>query len=153
MPRCKVEDRWRLTDNILRMTRLYIPKKGKVNFMNLGWGSQPHRSNIISQPYELMVRKSTPPLYIFVKDPALPLKFVIPTFISVRVQKIFSHTRLKLPAFGVDFLTPEFIRFTFAFFGIYKRVIRKMLSVNLHLSSTLHLGIGACTSIIAILHR
>ena len=88
--------------------------------------------------YELRVRKSTPPLYIFVKDPALPsplyifvkdpallLKFVIPTFISVRVQKIFSHTRLKLPAFGVDFLTHEFIRFTFAFFGIYKRVIRK----------------------------
>ena len=51
MPRCKVEDRWRLTDNILRMTRLYIHKKGKVNFMNLGWGSQPHRSNIISQPH------------------------------------------------------------------------------------------------------
>ena len=58
-----------------------------------------------------------PPLYIFVKEPALLLKFVIPTFISVRVQKIFSHTRLKLPAFGVDFLNPEFIRFTFAFFS------------------------------------
>jgi len=77
--------------------------------------------------YELRVKDPAPPspLYIFVKDPALLLKFVIPTFISVRVQKIFSHTRLKLPAFGVDFLNPEFIRFTFAFFRIYKRVIRK----------------------------
>ena len=57
--------------------------------------------------YELRVKDPAPPspLYIFVKDPALLLKFVIPTFISVRVQKIFSHTRLKLPAFGVDFLT------------------------------------------------
>ena len=73
------------------------------------------------------------------KTPALLLKFVIPTFISLRVQKIFSHTLLKLPAFGVDFLIPEFIGFTFAFFGIYKVSYAKMLSVNL--SSTLDLDL------------
>ena len=93
--------------------------------------------------YELRVKDPAlpSPLYIFVKDPALLLKFVIPTFISVRVQKIFSHTRLKLPAFGVDFLTPEFIRFTFAFLGYINVSYAKMLSVNLHLSSTLDLDL------------
>ena len=64
------------------------------------------------------------------KTPALLLKFVIPTFISLRVQKIFSHTLLKLPAFGVDFLIPEFIGFTFAFLGYINVSYAKMLSVN-----------------------
>ena len=106
---------------------------GEVNFgVDFLWGWLP--MNLGSKTPRHLPRSTS-----LSKTPALLLKFVIPTFISLRVQKIFSHTLLKLPAFGVDFLIPEFIGFTFAFFGIYKVSYAKMLSVNL--SSTLDLDL------------
>ena len=117
----------KLTDNIFAYhTFIYIRKKAKVN-LELRVKEPAPPSPALSEFKKIFshTRLKLPPLgftsltlslYIFVKEPALLLKFVIPTFISDRVQKIFSHTRLKLPAFGVDFLNPEFIRFTFAFF-------------------------------------
>ena len=48
----KVEDRWRLNDNIFAYDTFIYPKKAKVNLMNLGWGSQPQRRAAFNRVWE-----------------------------------------------------------------------------------------------------
>ena len=93
----KVEDRLKLTDNIFAYhTFIYIRQKAKVN-LELRVKEPAPPSPALSEFKKIFshTRLKLPPLgftsltlslYIFVKEPALLLKFVIPTFISIGSQ-------------------------------------------------------------------